>query len=443
MTASPLRVWHTTDAGFEAKFAKLLSPEGGGVPSEIASAVRSIRLQLSDPSKAERALARLVRQFDWGACRSVDELEVSPETVAKAEDKVTAKVREVLAFSAERIRAFHAREAESIRDWSYVDGMGNTLGTRYTPVGCAAVYVPGGTAVYSSSVLMNGIPARIAGVDSLVMLTPPGADGGVSPLTLYAAALVGVDRVFRIGGAQAVFAAAFGVGPVPRADVIAGPGNAYVAEAKRQAFGIAGIDSVAGPSEVLVIADGSCPADWVAADLMAQAEHDPLARVVLLSTDKAFIGKVGAELSDALVHAPRRETIRAALSERGCAVAATSIIECVNLANRFAPEHIQLMVKDAEAVADRIRNAGAMFVGPQSPTVLGDYCAGTNHVLPTGGGARFASPLGVHTFMKRTSVFSASAEGCGKLAETARRLALEEQLPAHARSAALRVRQPD
>jgi len=439
MGASPLRVWKTAEAGFEEKFAGLLRRGEDGAPKEVVAAVRSTVRQLSDPQRAARALVRLVRRHDWRGCGGLQDLEVPAEEMDAAGEEVSPKVRELLELSRDRIAEFHAKEKAAIGDWSCEDGQGNSLGMRFIPVSRAAIYAPGGTALYPSSVLMNAIPARAAGVGEIVMLTPPGADGRVSPLMLHAAKVAGVGRVFRIGGAQAVVAAAYGVGPVPQADVVAGPGNAYVAEAKRQMYGRVGIDSIAGPSEVAVIADGSVDPEWVAADLMAQAEHDPLARAFLITTDAELARRVGEKIAEALERAPRRDVIRAALGENGCAIVATSAIECRLLADRIAPEHLQLMGPEAERLAGEMRNAGAIFVGAGSPTVLGDYCAGTNHVLPTGGGARFASGLGVHAFIKRTSVFRASDEGSARLASTARRLALEEGLPAHARSAALRV----
>ncbi len=430
----------TRTADFAGRFARLVADADRGAPPGVGATVAGIIAAVADRDTGEKALLRLVRRHDKFACRRLEDLEVPAKEVRDAARRTPPAVRKALGHAAERVRAFHAREARTLRAWTLRDEDGNEAGMRPSPVARAAVYVPGGTALYPSSVLMNAIPARAAGVGEVVMLTPPGKGGTVAAPLLCAASLAGVDRVFRIGGAQAIAAAAHGNRLVPRADVIVGPGNAYVAEAKRQVFGLAGIDSVAGPSEVLVVSDASAPPAWVAADLMAQAEHDPMARAMLVSTDEAHIGQVEREIARRIGKEPRRQAIGQSLSRNGWAIRARDRAECAEIADQVAPEHLQLMGADADWIARRVRNAGAVFVGAHSPTVLGDYCAGPNHVLPTGGGARHSSPLGVRSFVKWTSVLKASASGGALLAATAARLATAEGLPAHARAAGLRRR---
>ncbi len=425
---------------FETGFGKILEQGAAGCSAEVSGTVASIIRALSSGKGREAALLRLVRRHDGFDCGSLADLEVPPQDTNDAEALVPKPVRNSLREAADRIRTYHEREAAGLGSWRFRDRQANEMGMWLRPVDRAAVYAPGGTALYPSSVLMNAVPARVAGVGEIVLLTPPGKGGRVAPVLLHAAALAGVDRIFRIGGAQAIASAAFGNSLIPRVDVVAGPGNAYVAEAKRQVFGRVGIDSLAGPSEVMIIADDEASPDWIAADLLAQAEHDAQARVFLATSSSGLLKQVQSRLAARIRREPRRATIRKALASRGCALLAHSMAECCELADRIAPEHLQVMTRNAAALARRVRNAGAVFIGVNSPTVFGDYCAGTNHVLPTSGSARFASPLGVHTFMKRTGFLKASAGGAAKLAVPARRLALEEGLPAHARSAGMRVR---
>jgi histidinol dehydrogenase len=368
--------------------------------------------------------------------RRVAELEIPRAELDRALAGLPADVRAPLAEAADRIRRYHERQrAES---WTYTEADGTVLGQKVTPLDRVGLYVPGGKAAYPSSVLMNAIPARVAGVGELVMVVPtPG--GERSPLVLAAAGLAGVDRVFAIGGAQAVAALAYGTETVPAVDKIVGPGNAYVAAAKRRVFGAVGIDMVAGPSEILVICDGATDPDWIAMDLFSQAEHDEDAQAILVSPDAAFLDRVAASVDRQLGDMPRRDVIRASLAKRGALIHVRDLAEACDIANRVAPEHLELSVREPEKWLDRIRHAGAIFVGPYSSESLGDYCAGPNHVLPTSRTARFSSPLGVYDFQKRTSVINVSREGARTLGRIASALAHGEGLPAHARSAEYRI----
>jgi histidinol dehydrogenase len=341
-----------------------------------------------------------------------------------------------IAVAADRIRRYHERQrAES---WAYTEADGTVLGQKVTPLDRVGLYVPGGKAAYPSSVLMNAIPARVAGVGELVMVVPTPA-GERNPLVLAAACLAGVDRVFAIGGAQAVAALAYGTETVPAVDKIVGPGNAYVAAAKRRVFGTVGIDMVAGPSEILVICDGATDPDWIAMDLFSQAEHDEDAQAILVSPDATVLDRVAASADRQLAQMPRRDVIRASLAKRGALIRVRDLAEACDIANRVAPEHLELSVREPEKWIERIRHAGAIFVGPYSSEAIGDYCAGPNHVLPTSRTARFSSPLGVYDFQKRSSIINLSREGARTLGHIASQLARGEGLPAHARSAEYRV----
>jgi histidinol dehydrogenase len=330
--------------------------------------------------------------------------------------------------AAGRIRSFHERQLT--QSWRYEEADGTMLGQNVTPLERVGLYVPGGKAAYPSSVLMNAIPAKVAGVPELVMVSP-----NPNPLVLAAAAIAGVDRVIAIGGAQAVAALAYGTRSVPRVDKIVGPGNAYVAAAKRQVFGQVGIDMIAGPSEILVIGDGSTPADWVAMDLFAQAEHDELAQAILLSPDRNYLDQVEASIRRLILEMPRKKVIAASLAGRGALIETRSLGEACRLANRIAPEHLELSVARPKALLPRLRHAGAIFLGRWSSEAIGDYCAGPNHILPTSGTARFSSPLGVYDFQKRSSLIEVSRAGARTLGRLASTLALGEGLFAHARSA--------
>jgi histidinol dehydrogenase len=345
-------------------------------------------------------------------------------------------VRAALEQAAGRVRAYHERQV--VPSWDFTEPDGTRLGQRITPLDRVGLYVPGGRAAYPSSVLMNALPAKVAGVPEVVMVVPtPG--GERNPLVLAAAAIAGVDRVFTIGGAQAVAALAYGTQSVPQVDKIVGPGNAYVAAAKRRVFGVVGIDMIAGPSEILVICDGGTDPDWIAMDLFSQAEHDEAAQALLLCPDAAFIDRVAAAVERLLPQLPRRDVIRESLLRRGALIHTRDLGEACDIANRIAPEHLELSVRDAAAWLPRIRHAGAIFMGRYSSEALGDYCAGPNHVLPTARTARFSSPLGVYDFQKRSSIIEVSREGARALGRVAATLAEGEGLQAHARSASLRA----
>ena len=366
----------------------------------------------------------------------MDSLSLPKDELDRALSRLPQAQREALAQAAGRIRAYHERQV--VDSWSYTEADGTRLGQQVTPLDRVGIYVPGGKAAYPSTVLMNSLPARVAGVREVVMVVPtPG--GERNDLVLAAAAVCGIDRVFTIGGAQAVGALAYGTETIPQVDKIVGPGNAYVAAAKRRVFGVVGIDMIAGPSEILVISDGCTNPDWVAMDLFSQAEHDEMAQAILLCPDSGFIDAVYASMQRQLDGMPRKDVISASLSQRGALIKVRDLEQACELANRIAPEHLELSVEAAERWLPRIRHAGAVFLGRYSSEALGDYCAGPNHVLPTGRTSRFSSPLGVYDFQKRTSVIQVSREGARKLGLIAAELALGEGLPAHARSAQYRL----
>jgi len=382
------------------------------------------------------ALLDYTRRFDRREVASMVSLELPKAELEAAFSGLPEVQKSALQHAAARVRSYHERQkAES---WDYTEADGTRLGQKVTALDRVGLYVPGGKAAYPSSVLMNALPAKVAGVGELIMVTPtPG--GEKNQLVLAAAHLAGVDRVFTIGGAQAVAALAYGTQTIPQVDKIVGPGNAYVASAKRRVFGTVGIDMVAGPSEVLVIADGSTNPDWVAMDLFAQAEHDELAQSILLCPDAAYIEKVILSIEKLLPTMPRKETIAVSLSGRGALIHVSNLAEACAVANRIAPEHLELSVQNAAALVDKIRHAGAIFIGPYASESLGDYCAGPNHVLPTSRSARFSSPLGVYDFQKRSSLIDVSATGAHTLGKTASILAHGEGLTAHARAAEMRV----
>lgn len=395
--------------------------------SEILRAVRAT---------GDAAVIEYTRRFDHVDASSMAELELPRAELRTALDGLSVEQREALTIAAERVRSYHERQ--KLESWEYTESDGTRLGQKVTALDRVGLYVPGGRASYPSSVLMNAIPAKVAGVGELIMVVPT-PHGERNPLVLAAAAITGVDRVFTIGGAQAVAALAYGTQTLPQVDKIVGPGNAYVAEAKRRVFGTVGIDMVAGPSEVLIISDGSGHADWVAMDLFAQAEHDELAQSILLCTDAGFIDAVHDAIDRLLPTMPRRDTIAASLANRGALIQVDSIEQACALANRIAPEHLELALEDAARWVDHIRHAGAIFVGHWSVEALGDYCAGPNHVLPTMRSARFSSPLGVYDFQKRTSIIEVSRAGAQHLGKVAAVLAEGEGLQAHARSAQMRL----
>jgi histidinol dehydrogenase len=423
----------TREPGFDARLAALTALEASqdeAVDRAVAAILAEVR------ARGDAAVLEYTRRFDRVEATSVAALEIGAAERERALAGLDAAVRDALATAAARIRGYHERQrAES---WSYAEADGTVLGQRVTPLDRVGLYVPGGKAAYPSSVLMNALPAKVAGVGELVMCVPT-PDGERNPLVLAAAELAGVDRVFAIGGAQAVAALAYGTATVPAVDKIVGPGNAYVAAAKRRVFGTVGIDMVAGPSEILVICDGTTDPDWIAMDLFSQAEHDEVAQAILLSPDAAFIDRVAASIDRQLAAMPRRDIIRAALANRGALILVRDLEEACDIANRVAPEHLELSVARPEALLDRIRHAGAIFVGRYSSESLGDYCAGPNHVLPTSRTARFSSPLGVYDFQKRSSIVNVSRAGARALGPLAVALAQGEGLPAHARSAEMRL----
>jgi histidinol dehydrogenase len=425
-----LRRLSTRDPGFEEALTNLTRFEPGE-SAEVREAVRAILADVRQ--RGDAAVLDYAQRFDGVTARSVAELEVSPEEMQAALRGVPQETAAALRLAHERIRAFHEKQRQE--SWDYTESDGTKLGQRVTPLERVGLYVPGGKAAYPSTVLMNAVPAKVAGVRLVVMVSP-----NPDRLVLAAAALAGVDRVIALGGAQAIGALAYGTQSVPRVDKIVGPGNVYVAEAKRQVFGQVGIDMLAGPSEILVIADGRTPPDWVAMDLFSQAEHDENAQAILLSPDKNYLDSVVAAIARLINDMPRRETIVASLEARGALIETRDLDEACALANRIAPEHLELSVADPGAWLPKVKNAGAIFLGRWSSEAIGDYCAGPNHVLPTAGSARFSSPLGVYDFQKRTSVISISQQSAIALGRVAATLAEGEGLSAHARSAEMRFK---
>ena len=417
------------DAGFDAALERLLARDDTR-DAEVERAVAGIVSDVA--ARGDRALIEHTNRLDRRAVETAAQLEIDRAALAAALEAVADRERAALERAARRIRSFHERQKES--SWSYAEDDGSRYGQIVTPVERVGVYVPGGKAVYPSSVLMNAIPARVAGVSEIVMVAPA-PRGRLAPVVLAAAALAGVDRAFTIGGAQAVAALAWGTETVPAVDKIVGPGNRYVAAAKRRVFGRVGIDAIAGPSEVVVICDAGADPEWVALDLFAQAEHDEAARAVLIAVDGATAARVAAAMRRLLPRMERRDVIARALADHGALIVAADFEEAARISNRIAPEHLELQVADAEPLLSKVRHAGAVFAGYYSAEALGDYCAGPNHVLPTSGAARFSSPLGVYDFQKRTSLIACSAAGARALADVAATLADAEGLTAHARAA--------
>jgi histidinol dehydrogenase len=428
-----MRRLSTTQADFDAVLSALLAFETAQ-DSKIDETVAAILADVR--ARGDAALVEYTRRFDRVDAASARDLEISKAECQRALDGLPRAQRSALESAAQRVRDYHERQRA--QSWSYEDAEGNELGQRVTPLDRVGVYVPGGKAAYPSSVIMNVMPAKVAAVGEIVMAVPT-PEGERNPLVLAAAALAGVDRVFAIGGAQAVGAMAYGTQTVPAVDKIVGPGNAYVAAAKRRVFGVVGIDMVAGPSEILVVSDGRSNPDWIAMDLFSQAEHDELAQAILISTDAAFLDAVASSIERQLPEMPRREVIRQALDGRGALIQVRDLDEACELVNRIAPEHLELAVDDAEPLLLKIRHAGAIFVGRYASEALGDYCAGPNHVLPTSRTARFSSPLGVYDFQKRSSLMRITREGAITLGRIAVELATGEGLTAHARSAEYRL----
>ena len=428
-----LQRFSSRDADFRQRLDALLAFER----TQDASIEQAVAAILADVKiRGDAAVVEYTHRFDRLDVQSMVDLELSRNELHAALDGLPTDQREALEAAAGRVRRYH--EHQPLQSWQYEDAEGSLLGQKVTPLDRAGLYVPGGKASYPSSVLMNAIPAKVAGVRELIMVVPtPG--GERNPLVLAAAALAGVDRVFCIGGAQAVGALAYGTQTVPKVDKIVGPGNAYVAAAKRRVFGVVGIDMVAGPSEILIVCDGKTDPDWIAMDLFSQAEHDELAQAILLCPEAAYIERVAASIEKLLPTMPRQAIIRRSLENRGALITVRDLDEACVIVNRIAPEHLELSMVDAEAWVDKIQHAGAIFIGPYTSESLGDYCAGPNHVLPTSGSARFSSPLGVYDFQKRTSLIKVSKAGAQTLGRIASTLAHGEGLPAHAKSAELRL----
>ena len=434
MSAVKLRRLNAADAGFADAFARLLD-RGAAVDPKIAATVADIIANVR--KRGDAAVVDYTRRFDRYDVADARALELPRSRWQAAVSAIPSAAREALELAAQRVRDYHQRQR--VDSWRYTDADGTLLGQQVTPLDRVGLYVPGGKAAYPSSVLMNAIPAKVAGVPELIMVVPA-PDGALNDMVLAAAAIAGVDRLFTVGGAQAVAALAYGTETIPRVDKIVGPGNAYVAQAKRQVYGQVDIDMIAGPSEVVIVCDGKTDPDWVTMDLFSQAEHDTDAQSILISLDAAYTDRVAQAIERLLATMERRDIIRGALEGRGALITVRHLDQAVDLVNRIAPEHLQLSLDNALDVAARVRHAGAIFLGRYTAEVLGDYCAGPNHVLPTSGTARFSSPLGVYDFQKRTSLIECSAATADRLGRTASVLARGEGLTAHARSAEYRIK---
>jgi histidinol dehydrogenase len=418
---------------FDTRLGKLLAFEETAdekLEATVAAIIADVK------KRGDAAVLEYTRKFDRLPLADAGAMELPGAELKAAFEGLPADQKSALEQAAGRVTDYHKKQVQV--SWSYLDDDGTMLGQQVTPLDRVGLYVPGGKAAYPSSVLMNALPAKVAGVAELIMVVPT-PDGVKNQLVLAAAYLSGVDRVFTIGGAQAVAALAYGTATIPKVDKIVGPGNAYVASAKRRVFGVCGIDMIAGPSEILVICDGKTDPDWVAMDLFSQAEHDELAQAILLSPDAAFIDAVAASADRLLEQMPRKAIIQTALENRGALIHVADLDEACRISNRIAPEHLELSVADPETWLPRLKHAGAIFMGRYTSESLGDYCAGPNHVLPTSGTARFSSPLGVYDFQKRSSLINVSPSGAQKLGEIASTLALGEGLQAHAQSALYRT----
>jgi len=428
----------SSDPGFQKTLLDSLS-----LPSADDQAIDQVVLNILAEIKTggDDALLRYTKQFDRLSVKDVSDLEIGQADLESAYRSLPAEQAKALEIAAQRVRAYHEKqkEAAGCRSWEYTEPDGTRLGQKVTPLDSVGIYVPGGKAAYPSSVLMNAIPATVAGVGEIIMVVPT-PDGARNPLVLAAAYLAGVHRVFTIGGAQAIGALACGTQTIPAVDKIVGPGNAYVAAAKRRVFGTVGIDMIAGPSEILILCDGSTDPDWIAMDLFSQAEHDELAQSILLCPDPRFIDKVNESIQRLLPQMPREKVIRASLQNRALLIEVSDMSEACQIANVIAAEHLEICAQEPQQWADKIRHAGAIFMGSYTSESLGDYCAGPNHVLPTARTARFSSPLGVYDFMKRSSLIEVSAAGAQTLGPIASTLAHGEGLQAHARAAEMRLK---
>ena len=436
--ARPVRL-STQSADFDAAFKARLH---WSAEADAAIEQRVAEILADVQARGDAAVLEYTHRFDGLAAEGMEALTLTADELRAAFDGLPAEQREALEAAARRVRSYHeAQKKASGETWSYRDEDGTLLGQKVTPLDRVGIYVPGGKAAYPSSVLMNAIPAQVAGVSEIIMVVPT-PRGDKNPLVLAAAYVAGVTRAYTIGGAQAVAALAYGTATIPAVDKITGPGNAYVAAAKRRVFGTVGIDMIAGPSEILVLADGSTPAPWVAMDLFSQAEHDELAQSILLCPDLAYIEQVQAEIDRLLPQMPRAAIIARSLSDRGALIHTRSMEEACEIANRIAPEHLEVSSQDPHRWEPSLRHAGAIFLGAYTSESLGDYCAGPNHVLPTSGTARFSSPLGVYDFQKRSSLIEVSEAGARKLGQIAAVLAYGEGLQAHARAAEMRMEKP-
>ena len=434
--ATPVRL-STASSRFEAEFKARLhwsAETDAGIEQRVADILRDVQ------ERGDAAVLDYTARFDGLQAGAMAELELTQAELKVAFDALPAVQREALQAAAVRVRSYHeAQRKASGESWSYRDADGTLLGQKVTPLDRVGIYVPGGKAAYPSSVLMNAIPAHVAGVAEIIMVVPT-PKGEKNALVLAAAYVAGVTRAFTVGGAQAVAALAYGTETIPNVDKITGPGNAYVAAAKRRVFGTVGIDMIAGPSEILVLADGSTPPDWVAMDLFSQAEHDELAQSILLCPDAAYLDLVQASINRLLPEMPRREIIAKSLTDRGALILTRNMEEACDISNRIAPEHLEVSSRDPHRWEPLLKHAGAIFLGAYTSESLGDYCAGPNHVLPTSGTARFSSPLGVYDFQKRSSLIEVSEAGAQTLGRIASTLAHGEGLQAHARAAEMRLR---
>ena len=429
-----IRRLSTTDSNFEAALKALLAFETAqddSVDQVVANILKDVKV------RGDAAVIEYTNRFDKTNVTSINELELSQSELQAALEGLPDGQRQALQAAADRVRRYHQKQV--MQSWTYVEDDGTLLGQQVTALDRVGLYVPGGKAAYPSSVLMNAIPAKVAGVQELIMVVPT-PNGEKNALVLAAAAVCEVDRVFCIGGAQAVGALAYGTDTIPQVDKITGPGNAYVAAAKRRVFGVVGIDMVAGPSEILVICDGKTNPDWIAMDLFSQAEHDELAQAILLSPDAAFLDAVEASMQRLVSEMPRQEIINTSITDRGALIHVKDLNEAAEICNYIAPEHLELSMDEALEFSKNIKHAGAIFMGRDTCEALGDYCAGPNHVLPTSRTARFSSPLGVYDFQKRTSLIMVSGEGAQTLGKVASTLAHGEGLQAHARSAEFRLK---
>ena len=429
-----MKFLNTQSDSFQAELKALLAFETAQDP-KVDQIVADICADVQ--KRGDAALIEYTNKFDGTSAQTIADLTLTQYYLKYAFDRIPAEFHTVLQTLAKLVESYHQRQ--KMESWQYTDEDGTLLGQQSTPLDRVGIYVPGGKAAYPSSVIMNAMPAHVAGVKEIIMVVPT-PKGERNDIVLAAAYVAGVTKVFTVGGAQAVAALAYGTETVPQVDKITGPGNAFVAAAKRRVFGVVGIDMVAGPSEILVIADGTTPADWVAMDLFSQAEHDEIAQAILIGTSQAYLDEVKAAMDKLIEEMPRRDIIEASLGNRGAMILAKDLDEACKIANYIAPEHLELSVENAEAWAQKIRHAGAIFMGKYTSESLGDYCAGPNHVLPTSRTARFSSPLGIFDFQKRSSLIQVSEAGAQKLGKIASVLAHGESLTAHARAAEFRLK---